>query len=103
MQIVFDQYEYKTMVMELMELGAAAYVMRTAPDKDLISQREAYRKFGAARVKNWSMLGVLSKKRIGTASRSKIVYSRAELLALVKSEVHVKIINENSRKSVENI
>jgi phage pi2 protein 07 len=84
------------MMMELMELGAAAYVARMIPGKDLISQREAYREFGEARVKEWSSM--LSKKRAGIASRSKILYSRSELLALDKGEKHVKIINKNNYK-----
>jgi hypothetical protein len=95
---MLDLCEYKTMAMELMELGAAACIMRMMPDKNLISQREAYREFGEARVKKWASMGALLKKRIGTASRSKILYSRTELLALDKSEKHVKIININSYK-----
>lgn len=95
MPIVFDLYEYKTMAMDLMTLGAAAYVMQITPAKDLISQREAYREFGEARVKKWS--GMLSKKRTGIAARSKILYSRAELLALDKSEKHIKIINNHEQ------
>jgi hypothetical protein len=94
MAVIPELYERKTMLMEYMELGAAAYVMRMTPAKDLISQREAYREFGEARVKSWS--GMLSKKRIGTTKRSKILFSRAELLALDKSEKHIKIINKNS-------
>jgi hypothetical protein len=93
--IALDLYEYKNMLMEMMELGTAAYIMRTTPAKDLISQREAYREFGEARVKNWSSR--LSKKRIGTASRSKILYSRTELLAFDRSEKQLKN-KQNSRE-----
>jgi hypothetical protein len=96
MLIVLDLYEYKTMVKEMVELGVAEYVAQTIPNKDLISQREAFREFGENRVREWSSM--LSKKRAGIASRSKILYSRSELLALDKGEKHVKIINKNNYK-----
>lgn len=69
--------------MQMSELGAANYAKRLAPGKDLISQREAYRQFGEARVKDWERRGLINGKiRSGSASNSKILYSIAELLSI---------------------
>lgn len=68
------------------ELGAANYAKMLFPAKDLISQREAYRSFGEARVKRWVAQKLVTKVRGGTTERSKVLYSRAELLTVEKSE-----------------
>lgn len=71
---------------EMAELGAANYAKRIAPANDLISQREAYREFQECRVKKWVQRGTVSTTRGGASIRSKVLYSRAELLAADKSE-----------------
>lgn len=53
MQIVLELYELKNICTKCAELGAANYAKSTTPAKDLMSQREAYRVFGEARVKRW--------------------------------------------------
>lgn len=68
------------------ELGAANYAKMTSPAKDIISQREAYKLFGEARVKDWIRRELVSKVRNGETKNSKMHYSRAELLAVEKSE-----------------
>ena len=75
------------------ELGAANYAKMLYPAKDLISQREAYRQFGEARVKDWICRDLITGNRNGSAENSKILYSRAELLAVEKSEKLNFIIN----------
>lgn len=76
------------------ELGAANYAKMLFPAKDLISQREAYRSFGEARVKRWVTQKLVNKFRGGTTTRSKVLYSRAELLAVDKSEQLDNYINK---------
>ena len=44
MAIQMELYELKNLCMEMASLGAANYVKQTIPAKDLISQREAYRR-----------------------------------------------------------
>ena len=72
--------------MEMAELGAANYAKILSPAKDLISQRQAYKDFGEARVKRWHNQQVVKVIRNGETSRSKKLYSRAELMAANKAE-----------------
>lgn len=84
--IQLELYELKNLCKDMAELGAANYAKMLYPAKDLISQREAFRQFGEARVKDWIRRDLISGTRNGTGKSSKILYSRAELLAIEKSE-----------------
>ena len=84
--ITLELYELKNLCKDMAELGAANYAKMLFPAKDLISQREAYRAFGEARVKRWVTQKLVTKVRGGTTERSKVLYSRAELLTVEKSE-----------------
>ncbi len=86
MAITLELFELKTLCMEMAELGVANYVRTQAPAKDLISQREAYRLFQEHRVKEWRSRGLITPQRLGSSARSKLLYSRSELLAIDKSE-----------------
>lgn len=88
MAIQMELYELKNLCMEMASLGAANYVKQTIPAKDLISQREAYRLFQECRVKRWQTI------RGGSSIHSKVLYSRAELMAVDKSEKINSIINK---------
>lgn len=89
-----DLFELKNLCMEMSELGVANYIKTQAPAKDLISQREAYRLFQEQRVKEWRSKGLVTPVRMGVAIRSKLQYSRAELLAIDKSERLSFLINK---------
>lgn len=92
--IVLELYELKNLCSEMAELGAANYAKRIAPANDLISQREAYREFQECRVKKWVQKGLITTTRGGTSIRSKVLYSRADLLAIEKAEKLNCIINK---------
>nr|DAP58019.1 MAG TPA: hypothetical protein [Caudoviricetes sp.] len=94
MAIQMELYELKNLCMEMASLGAASYIKQTTPAKDLISQREAYRLFQECRVKRWLKDGRVSAIRGGSSIRSKKLYSRAELMAVDKSEKINSIINK---------
>ncbi|KAA6338351.1 hypothetical protein EZS27_013649 [termite gut metagenome] len=91
--ITIELYELKNICMDMAELGAANYAKLLYPAKDNVSQREAYRMFDEARVKNWLKRGLLHTVRSGETKKSKILYSYAELLALEKTERMDKIVN----------
>lgn len=84
--ITLELYELKNLCKDMAELGAANYAKMLSPAKDIISQREAYKLFGEARVKDWVRRGLVNKVRNGETKNSKILYSRAEILAVEKSE-----------------
>ena len=90
--IQLELYELKNLCMQMAELGAAQFVKQTKPGEDLISQREAYRLFQETRVKRWVAKGMVAGSRSGCSLRSKVLYSRAELMAADKSETLNKII-----------
>lgn len=92
--IVIELYELKNICMEMASLGAANYVKITKPADDLISQREAYREFQECRVKKWVQKGLITTTRGGASIRSKVLYSRAELMAIEKAEKLNCIINK---------
>jgi hypothetical protein len=92
--ITLELYELKNLCMQMSELGAANYAKRVTPAKDSISQREAYRTFGEARVKRWVSMHLVNPIRSGNATRSKFLYSMAELLAVDTSEKLNGIINK---------
>lgn len=94
MAITLELYEIKNICKEMAELGAANYVKQTKPGEDLISQREAYREFQECRVKKWVQRGTVSTTRGGASIRSKVLYSRAELMAADKSEKLNALINK---------
>lgn len=75
------------------ELGAANYAKLFMPGVDRISQRCAYRGYGEARVKRWVKANLVSKHRSGKTIRSKIIYSKAELMAADKAESINQYIN----------
>lgn len=94
MTVRLELYELKNLCTKCAELGAANYAKRLAPGKDLISQREAYREFQEHRVKRWVKGGLVSGARIGSSIRSKILYSRAELLAVDTAEKMKAMVNK---------
>lgn len=92
--IVIELYELKNICMEMASLGAANYVKMTKPADDLISQREAYREFQECRVKKWVQKGLITTTRGCASIRSKVLYSRADLMAVEKAEKLNCIINK---------
>ena len=94
MQIVLELYELKNLCRDMAELGAAKFAATQAPAKDLISQRDAYREFGEARIKGWVFKQLVSPTRTGTAKNSPIKFSRADLMACNEAEKLNCIINK---------
>jgi hypothetical protein len=84
--IQLELYELKNLCKDMAELGAANYAKILYPAKDLISQREAFRQFGEARVKDWKRRNLITGIRNGSGKSSKILYSRSELISIEKSE-----------------
>ncbi|MDH6357628.1 hypothetical protein [Parabacteroides sp. PF5-9] len=92
--ITLELYELKNISMEMAELGVASYVKRIKPTTDQISQREAYRLYGEAKIKNWVKQGLIKEvKRSGSTIRSKILYSRSELIGIEVAYKLDSIIN----------
>lgn len=80
-----ELFEEKTLRMEMAELGAANILKRFGIIKDEISQRQAYERFGEARIKSWKNRGLVSRVKCGERN-SKVTYSIIELELLDKLE-----------------
>lgn len=92
--ITLDLYELKNLMVDLSELGAANYAKIQAPGKDMISQREAFSLFQSCRVRRWEKKGLINRVRAGSAKNSKVLYSRAELMAVDRAERLNSAINQ---------
>lgn len=73
-----------TELMEMLTMAAesaiAKYVAMSNPTSDLISQREAYRLYGKARVQKWVDAQLIKNHgRLTDAKNSKRLYSKSEL------------------------
>lgn len=98
--VKLELYEFKNICADMAELGVINYIKSTAPGKDEISQREAWRLFGETKVKNWVSEGLVqNRKRSGKTKRSKIIYSKAELMAIQKSRRINEVVFKNSLPS----
>ena len=49
------------------------------PNRDLISQREAYRRFGETSIKRWKNAGLITPQRTGPKANNTLTYSVAEI------------------------
>lgn len=90
---IINLYQFKAMCLEMAELGAANYAKIISPAKDLILQRNAYKDFGEARVKRWVHQGLIKTIRSGETSKSKVLYSRAELTGVKTANKLDSIVN----------
>lgn len=93
MTIQMEKYQLENMLRDMAELGAANYAKRIDNGKsDFISQKAAYRDYGAKRVAAWVKKGSINPVRGGTSKNSKILYSIVELLTLEKAERYSHIL-----------
>ncbi len=94
MLLTFDLYDLQKMMVDAGKQAVAEYIKQKEPAEDFLSQREAYRKFGEARVKRWVKEKLIFPVRSGKSIRSKILYSRTELIAVNKAEKLEKRIQQ---------
>lgn len=85
-----ELFEEKNLRMEMAELGAANILKRFGIIKDEISQRQAYERFGEARVKTWKNRGLVKRVKCGERN-SKVTYSVIELEVLDNLEKNNQI------------
>lgn len=84
--IILSTAQLRQLVESSAKTGAAAIARTLQPKGDLVTQREAYRLFGEARVKRWLADGLLTTERTGTSVRSRRLYSREQLCAAEVAE-----------------
>lgn len=73
------------MLVDAAEAGAARVAARLMPHEDMISQNEAFRRYGRRTVETWVKRGLVKPRKVGTAVNSRIVYSQGELHSLCRA------------------
>jgi len=86
MTITLELYELKNLIMEMSELGVLNYTKTIEPKSDLISQQQAFERFGRRKVQRWIDNSLINHVRNGSEKNSKKNYSYTELIAVAKSE-----------------
>lgn len=97
MTYTFDTYELTSLVEKVAERVATRIMAGQHPDKDRISQRQAYKTYGWANVREWERQGKITPTRAGAAKNSKRIYSRAELDLCLNSEDIARIEYRNKK------
>lgn len=82
--------EEKNIRIESASLGAEIVLRKLGIVRDEISQREAYRLFGEAKVRSWMNQGLISRVKSG-AVNSKTTYSLIELEVIQRLESSLKL------------
>jgi hypothetical protein len=87
------------MLISSAKVAVAEYIKATEPASDCISQREAQNIFGLSWFKNQLKEGNITGVRVGKSANSKIMFSKAEIIALKNAEIiRKKNIIENILK-----
>ncbi len=75
----------KKLLVDAAELGAVRALVHVNALPEYVSQREAFRIYGEARVRKWVSTGSILPQK-GQKANSKIRYKRIELEIIAKSE-----------------
>ncbi|MBS4060280.1 MAG: hypothetical protein KG029_07780 [Bacteroidetes bacterium] len=79
-------YKLQKMLTAAAELGAINALKKAGiMQKDELSQREAFRRFGEANVRRWRLMGKLKRIKLGDRN-AKVTYSLTELETISQSE-----------------
>lgn len=75
-------------IIEIAEIAATKALEKVGyKQKDLISQREAHRVFGATLVNRWVKYGRITPQKNGLANHCKILFSKTELQILRRMDM----------------
>ncbi len=89
MEMTLDSVTFRKYTLDMIEVGRQDMAIQLGLVKDKISQRQAYKRFGEARVKTWETRKLIqsTKEKGATSTR---YYSLQELTILDKSEKYGK-------------
>ena len=79
--IILSHHDLVSLLQTAAEAGAAKVAAMFKPSEDLISQREACRRYGRGTVERWVREGKVSPRRVG----GKCLYSAAQLQSLCRA------------------
>ncbi len=89
MEIIFDSVTFRKFTLDMIQVGRQDMLIQIGKVRDKISQRQAFKMFGEARVKTWEKRDLIKsiKDKGATSTR---YYSLQELTILDKSEKYGK-------------
>lgn len=85
--------ELRDMMSDAIALGIQIADKQRYPARDLISQSEAYRRFGQVNVQRWRDNGLLHPQRTGSNANNSVRYSVAEISAAIAAEGVQRSVN----------
>lgn len=77
-----ELWQLKNIIKAAAQEAVREYVLSQEPTKDEMTERQAYREFGAGWVSSQVALGLVKPIRRGTSKNSPKVYLRSELMNL---------------------
>lgn len=85
MDIILDSATFRRFTLDMLQVGRLDMAIQLGCTKTKISQRQAFKRFGEARVKTWESRKLITsvKENGGTSTR---LYSLVELEILDRSE-----------------
>lgn len=89
MDIILDSVTFRKFTLDMIEVGRQDMAIQLGLVRDKISQRQAYKRFGEARVNTWEERKLIqsTKEKGATSTR---YYSLQQLTILDKSEKYGK-------------
>ena len=85
--------ELRDMMSDAIAIGIHIADKQRYPARDLISQSEAYRRFGQVNVQRWRDNGLLHPQRTGPHANNSVRYSVTEISAAIAAEGVQKSVN----------
>ncbi len=85
--------ELRDIMSDCIALGIQIAEKQRYPARDLISQREAYRRFGQVNMQRWRDSGLLHPQRTGPHANNSLRYSIADISAAIAAEGVQRSVN----------
>lgn len=87
-----ELWQLKNIIQAAADEAVKRYIAKTNPTEDEISERQAYKEFGAGWVQNQVACGVVKPYRKGEGKNSKKLYSRSVLSGLKNDNPLLKAV-----------
>lgn len=85
MDIILNSETFRKFTLDMIEVGRQDMAIQLGLVKDKISQRQAYKRFGEARIDTWEKRGLIQSTKDKGATSTRY-YSLQQLTILDKSE-----------------
>ena len=85
---IITDFDIRTITAQTYAAGIVEATRIQQPSTDLITQREAWRRYGTRNIKRWQDAGLLKGKRTGPSTNNSVKFSVSEIaLAMVGDKI----------------